>query len=177
MSSRKIGVIIGVICVFLLLGVAGVFLLSQSNNPSPVENNEIKEIEIIYSYNDGPLPPQEEYYGDYEVELVITEVGAYVRTIETNGIDERINKKDLDKEEAKKQAEELIEIIEKKEIKNQSIPENNCDGGNSENIIIKLDSKEFFKGHLHNCGGKSSGSMTGNTRSFAEKMEELGFRK
>ena len=124
------------------------------------------KIEIIYSYQDASVPPQ-----DHRSYSIILSDKNYRFVVDSYG--EIIKDTSIVLSNQKKKINQTLRSFKNCQIKNvkRSKTNNGCSGGNGEAIKIIKEGVVYFKGSNYYCGGQTEGDLSGDIKLFLEELK------
>lgn len=121
--------------------------------------------EITYAFRDAPIPP--EYHRSYTITVTTDTVRAVIDSYGDVLEDEQY-------EITEAQFDALRNSLEANAIRNCTLDENeDCVGGNSEEISYSGEDNGLFSGTVYHCGGVDSGDLCGDVAAFADDVKAL----
>jgi len=121
--------------------------------------------EITYHFGDASVPP--EYHRSYAIRVTADKVNIVV---DSYG-DILANK---EYEITDKQFHDIKNSLEINNIRNCMLGDGEgCSGGTSERISYSDGKNEIFSGTIYHCGGKDTGNLCGDIKSFANDVKVL----
>lgn len=116
--------------------------------------------EYVYRYTDSSVPPQ--YHRSYTITVKPTEVQLVVDSYGNVLLDEKYSI-------TAKQFKSFVSGLNSCHLSEQAAPEtgDGCTGGTGESFTLNKGKGKVVKGSLEHCGGKTSGSISGDTEKAA----------
>ena len=153
----------------LLLGLPLFILLTViavSCNVDGEDNmTDTKIQEIIYHFGDASVPPK--YHRSYTVTVTDDKVRVVV-----NSYGEILAKAGY--EITNKQFNDIRNSLKRNKIRNCTLGnDEGCSGGTIERISFSDGENELFSGSVYHCGGKDTGNLCGDIKSFADNVKNL----
>ena len=121
--------------------------------------------EITYRFGDASVAPQ--FHRSYEImvtpDRVEVVVDSYGDILTTRAYDT-----------TSEQFKDIVLSLRRNLIQRAELEENDgCTGGTSETISYSDGGQELFSGTVYHCGGKDSGNLGGDVKSFADDIKRL----
>jgi hypothetical protein len=122
--------------------------------------------EIVYTYRDSSVPPQD--HRSYvitvrpeKVEIVVDSYGDVLARKEHKITREEFNG--------------ILESFKRNGIRSAEVgtPDEGCVGGTGERVSCSNGKKQLFSGTLDHCGGETWGNLGGGVSGFAEDIRRL----
>jgi len=135
----------------------------NNDGEAKMTNTAIKE--ITYHFGDASVPP------DYHRSYTITVTAGGVRIVVDS-----YGKILADKayEITSEQFNAIKRSLARNKIQNCTLDEEEgCTGGTSESISYMDNKKKMFSGSIHHCGGKDTGTLSGDVTRFANDVKQL----
>lgn len=127
--------------------------------------NSLDFDKLIYEFHDSSVPP--EYHRSFTITLSLKTIEKCVDSY-GDTISYAIKKSDAS------QMKKLVTLLKEAKISTISeLKEDGCTGGTGVSIYCFMEKKQVFKGHVNQCGGKTSGNMQGNTEKILAFLNEL----
>jgi hypothetical protein len=121
--------------------------------------------EITYHFGDASVPP--EYHRSYTMTVTTDKVSIVVDSYGKILADEGY-------EIANKQFNDIKNSLKKNKIRNCTLGDDEgCTGGTIERISFSDGENEIFSGSVYHCGGKDTGNLCGDIKSFAADVKNL----
>ena len=120
---------------------------------------------IAYHFGDAPVHP--DYHKSYSITVTSDHVRIVVDSYGEILADEAY-------EISFKQFDDIRKSLERNKIKNCTLPDDEgCSGGTSQRIAYSNKENEIFSGSVYHCGGKDTGNLCGDIKSFADDVKRL----
>lgn len=121
--------------------------------------------EITYAFRDAPIPP--EYHRSYTITVTAETVSVVIDSYGDVLADEQY-------EITEAQFNDIRNSLEANAIRNCTLGEDeDCAGGNIEEISYSGEDAELFSGTVYHCGGVDSGDLCGDVAAFADDVKAL----
>ena len=156
----------------LMLVLLGAFTLAagagcQTSRDGRSEDPNVGDLirEITYVFGDAPIPP--EYHRSYTITVTADTVRVVIDSYGEVLADEQY-------EVTEAQFDDLRDSLEANSIRNCTLGDDeDCVGGNREEISYSGEDTELFSGTVYHCGGVDSGDLCGDVAAFADEVKAL----
>jgi hypothetical protein len=144
-------------------------LCCQQKKNSDIQEREVPTethiTKIVYHFEDASVPPQ--YHRSYTITVTPDSVKIVV-----NSYGEILA--DRGYKTSNDQFLEVVQSLVMNDIRRQPLGENKgCTGGTGEGLSYWDETGEIFSASVYHCGGRDSGDLAGNIKSFSEDLSTL----
>ena len=145
--------------IFLTVITIGCNVAGEDN----MTNTAIQE--ITYHFGDASVPPK--YHRSYTATVTTDKVRIVVDSYGDILADKEY-------EITSKQFDDIRNSLERNKIINCTLGDDDCcSGGTIERISLSDKKNEIFSGSVYHCGGKDTGNLCGDIKSFADDVKNL----
>lgn len=132
----------------------------------PVQNTELNNIKIVYSSNNGSLPP--EYYRENTLTIETDDKGEVKAEYAISDYKEVLQKESV--KVSKEQLSRLMEQLKKINPESKDDENSDCTGGTTKSLKVTQGEKILAEASAYNCASQSSNQSLEDFSAIIEEM-------